>query len=65
MLGDRKITAMLAGETLEWSLARGCLQECILLSQLWGLVMDKLIGGRSGNGCYTLGYADVISIIIH
>jgi hypothetical protein len=39
MLGGRKLTATLAGETLERSVARGCLQEGILSCLLWGLVV--------------------------
>jgi hypothetical protein len=65
MLGSRKITAMLAGENLEGSVARGCPQAGILLPLLWSLVVDKLIGGLNGNGYYTLGYADDIAIPIH
>ena len=37
MLGGGKITAMLAGETLEGSVARGCLQGGVLLPLLWSL----------------------------
>jgi len=37
MLGGRKITTMLAGETLEGSVARGCLQGGVILPLLWGL----------------------------
>jgi len=37
MLGGRKITAMLAGETLEGYVARGCLQAGVLLPLLWSL----------------------------
>jgi hypothetical protein len=43
MLGSRRITAMLAGETLEGSVARGCLQRGILSPLLWSLVVDELI----------------------
>jgi hypothetical protein len=64
MLGSRKITATLVGETLEGSVARGCPQAGILLPLLWSLVVDKLIG-LNGNGYHTLGYADDIAILIH
>jgi hypothetical protein len=42
MLVSRKITATLAGETLEGSVARGCLQGGVLSPLLWGLVVDEL-----------------------
>jgi hypothetical protein len=64
MLGSRKITATLAGETLEGSVARGCLQGGDLLPLLWRLVVEELIRGLIENGCYTLGYADDIAILI-
>jgi hypothetical protein len=64
MLGSRKITATLAGETLEGSVARGCPQGGILSPLLWSLVVDKITAGLNGNGYYTLGYAD-IAILIH
>jgi hypothetical protein len=65
MLGSRKITATLAGETLEGSVARGCPQGGVLPPLLWSLVVDKLIGGLSGSGYYTLRYADDVTILIH
>jgi hypothetical protein len=64
MLGIRKLTTTLTGENLEGSAARGCLQGGILLPLLWSLVVDKLIEGLNENGCYTLGYADDIAILI-
>jgi hypothetical protein len=64
MLGSSKITATLAGETLEGSVARGCPQGDILLPLLWSLVVDELIEGLNGNGYYTLGYAEHIAILI-
>jgi hypothetical protein len=64
MLGSRKITATLAGETLEGSVARGCPQGGILSPLLWSLVVDELIGGLRGNGHYTLEYADDIAILM-
>jgi hypothetical protein len=51
MLGSRKITATLPGETLEGSVARGCSQGGVLLPLLWSLVVDELIG-LNGNGYY-------------
>jgi hypothetical protein len=64
ILGGTKITATLAGEILEGSVARGGIQGGVLLPLLWNLVVDELIGGLKGNGCYTLGYADDIAILI-
>jgi hypothetical protein len=63
MLGGRKITAMLAGENLKGSVISGCLQGFVLSPLLWNLVVDELIRGLGGIGCYTLGYADDIPII--
>jgi hypothetical protein len=65
VMGSRKITATFAGEALEGSLARGCLQEGVLSPLLWSQVLDKLMGGLNWNGYYTLGYADDIAIFIH
>jgi hypothetical protein len=53
MLGSRKITATLAGETLEGSVARGCPQGSVLSPLLCSLVLDEVIG-LNGNGYYTL-----------
>jgi hypothetical protein len=64
MLDSRKITATIATETLEGSVARGCPQGCVQSPLLWNLVVDKLIEGLNGNGYYTLGYADDIAILI-
>jgi hypothetical protein len=64
MLGGRNITATLAGETLEESVARGCLQERFLAPLLWSLDVDKLIRGLKESGSYTLGYTDDIAILI-
>jgi hypothetical protein len=63
MLGNRKIIATLAGETLEGSVARGCPQGGVLLPLLWSLVVDELIG-LNDNGYNTLGYADDIAILV-
>jgi hypothetical protein len=54
MLGSRKITATLATETLEGSVARGCPQGDILSPLLWSLDVDELTR-LNGNGYYTLG----------
>jgi hypothetical protein len=64
MLGSRKISSTLAGETLEGSVAKGCLQRGVPSPLLWSLVVDKIIRGLSENGCYTLEYADDIAILI-
>jgi hypothetical protein len=63
MLGNRKIIATLAAETLEGSVARGCPQGGILSPLLWSLVVDKLVEGLKENGYNTLGYADDIAIL--
>jgi hypothetical protein len=63
MLGSRTITATLAGEILEGSVARGTPQGGVLLPLLWSLVVE-LIGGLNGNGYYTLGNTDDIAILI-
>jgi hypothetical protein len=44
--------------------ARSCLQGGILSPLLSSLVVEELIGGLIENGCYTLGYADDIAILI-
>ena len=41
-LVNRKITATLAGENLEGSVARGYLQGGLLSPLLWSMVVDKL-----------------------
>ena len=64
MLCGRKITAMLAGETLERSVVRGHLQGDVLSPLLWSLVVDELIGGLGKNGYCTLGFVDGIAILI-
>ena len=65
ILSGRKITAVFAAENLEGSVARGCVQWGILLPLLWSLDVDKFIGGLNNeNGCYRLGYADDIAILI-
>jgi hypothetical protein len=64
MLRGRKITATLAEETLEGSVARGCTQGGVVTLLTWSLVVDELIRGLNGKGCYTPGYADDIAILI-
>ena len=64
MLGGRKIIAVLAGETLEGFMSKGCLQGGMVSPLLWSLVVDKLIRILDKNCCYTLGYADDIAILI-
>jgi hypothetical protein len=65
ILGGRKITATFTGKILEGSVARGCLQGGILSPLLWGLVVNKLIGGLDENSCYTVAYADDIAILLN
>jgi hypothetical protein len=65
MLDGRKIIAVLAGETLEGFVSKGCLQGGMLLSPLlWSLFVDKLMRILDENHCYTLGYADDIAILV-
>ena len=56
---------MRAGETPEGSVASGCLQGGVLSLLLCSLVVDEVIGGLNGNGCYTLWYAYYIAILIN
>jgi hypothetical protein len=49
---------MLMGETLEVSMARGCLRGG------HSAVGPGCGGGLDGNGCYTLEYADDIVVLI-
>jgi hypothetical protein len=65
MLGHRKITAILTGDTLEGSVARDCPHWGVLSTLMWSLVVNKLIGGLNKNECYTLGYADDTAILSH
>lgn len=46
MLGNRKLTATLKGETLEASMARGYLQWGILSPLLCSLIVDELRGAQ-------------------
>jgi hypothetical protein len=62
MLGNRKLATTIEGETLEGSIASGYLQGGILSPLLCSLVVDELTEGLNENGCYTLGYADDITI---
>jgi hypothetical protein len=48
MLGGRKITATLTGETLEGSVANCCLQRGILVPMLCCLVVDEITEGLKG-----------------
>ena len=56
MLGGKKITATLTGEKLEGSVANCCLQRDTLLPLFCCLVVDEVLEGLDGNGCFTLGY---------
>ena len=40
----------------------GAVPRAVLSFLLWSLVVDEIIRGE--NGCYTLGYADDIAILI-
>jgi hypothetical protein len=55
MLSGR--TPTLIGETLEGSVAKGHPQRGILLPLLCCLVVNVVIEGLDGSGCYTLGCA--------
>jgi hypothetical protein len=65
ILGIRKITATLAREALEGSVAMGYLHGVSLSPLFWSLVVDILIRGLGENGYYSLGYADDIAILIN
>jgi hypothetical protein len=43
---------------------RGHPQGGILSPLLWSLIVYKLITGLKGSGCYTIGYAEDIAILI-
>jgi hypothetical protein len=63
MLGGRKMTATLAGETLERSIVRCCPQGGVFCHLCWGgLVVDELVRGLKNN-CCTMGCADDIAIV--
>ena len=55
VLGGRKSRVILRGDILEGFLAKCNLQRDILLPLLCCLVVDEVIKGLNGNGCYTLG----------
>jgi hypothetical protein len=66
MLGTGKSYPHLQ-DRLEGPVARDASMEGgdgILLPLLWSLVVDKLIGGLKDNGCYTLGCADDLVILV-
>jgi len=65
MLGDRKIIAMLTGDTLEGSVVRDCPHGGVISTLMWSLVVDEPKGGLNENECWTLWYADDIAILIH
>lgn len=44
-------------------MARGCLQQGVLLSLLCGLDMDEFMDGLSEKGCYALVYVDDMAIL--
>jgi len=54
MLRGRKFTATLTQDILEGSLAKCYAQRGILLPLLCCLVVDEVIEGLNGNGCYKL-----------
>jgi hypothetical protein len=54
MLESRSVVATPSGQTLEVVATRGCPQEKVLLSLMWSLVIDKLLGELSGNGYYAI-----------
>jgi hypothetical protein len=65
MLESRNISTTLSGETLEATTARGCPQGGVLSPLLWSLLVDDHLWGLNINGYYTVGYADVIAILIN
>ena len=56
MLGSAKITATLKGDILYGYLDNCCTKRGILLHLLCCLVVDEVIEGLDGNGCFKLGY---------
>jgi hypothetical protein len=62
MLKSRNVVSTLAGDTVRASMARGCLQGCVLSPLLWSLITDDLIWELNKKGYYTVGYADDIAI---
>ena len=56
MLGSTQITATLKGDILYGYLDNCCTQRGILLPLLCCLVVDEVIEGLDGNGCFKLGY---------
>jgi hypothetical protein len=62
--GFTKITATPAGEILEGYVAQSCWQGCILWLMLLTPIVDELVRGLNENGCYTLRYTEVITILI-
>jgi hypothetical protein len=58
MLDSRNISAILSGETLRASVARGCPQGGVLSPLLWSLVVDDILWELNSNGYNTIGYAD-------
>jgi hypothetical protein len=65
MLDSRNINAILSGETLRASAARGCPQGGVLSPLLWSLVVEDLLWELNSNGYYAVGYADDIPILIN
>jgi hypothetical protein len=64
-LESRSISATLSGENLKTAAARGCPQGGVLSPLLWSVVVDGLLWGLNSNGCYTVGYADDMAILIN
>jgi hypothetical protein len=62
MPGGRKITDMLIGETMEWSVVKGCLQRGILLPLICYLVVSEVKKGLDANGRFTLGVQAILSV---
>jgi hypothetical protein len=65
MLDSRNITAILSGETLRASAARGYPQIGVLSPLLWSLVVDDHLWDLNSNDYYAVGYADDIAILIN
>jgi hypothetical protein len=64
MLDSRNSSAILSGEILRASAARGFPQGVVLSPLLWSLVVDDLLCGLNCNGYYTIRYADGIAMLI-
>lgn len=64
MLRNRQITTNLDGTSATYTASKGCPQGGVISPLLWTIVIDDLIAMLNNMGYYTIGYADVVCIII-